>query len=323
MGRTLILAELDGHRVKQATLHAIGFARQLGGEYAVLVVGHHLAEAATALSGYGATAVVTTDDAALAEPLADRHAHVVAQAVEALRTDTLVAASSTYSKDILPRAAALLDAAMVSDVIGFETRGDHTVFTRPVNAGSRLAEVRIEGPVRVLTVRAAAFPLPQPAVAESRIRTLDIKAEALAQTTRFVSRQQPSSARPDLGEARIVVAGGRPLKDAATFESVIGGLADALNAAVGSTRAAVDAGMVPNDLQIGQTGRVIAADLYIAAGISGSIQHLAGVKDCRIIVAINKDPEAPLAKAATYSLMGDLYQIVPELTQALRKGRVT
>ncbi|MEP0843058.1 MAG: electron transfer flavoprotein subunit alpha/FixB family protein [Phycisphaerae bacterium] len=319
MGRTLILMELDGRRVKRSSLHAVGFARRLGGDYVLLVIGHHLAEAATSLVGYGAETVLTADDPALAEPLADRYAQVVVEAARASRADVIVAAASTFSKDILPRAAALLDAAMLTDVVGLEPRDGQTVFNRPINAGSRIATVALEGPVRVLTVRASAFPVPDQAPAESPMGRLAVEADALPAGTRFVSRQQRTSTRPDLGEARVVVAGGRPLKDAATFEKLIGGLADVLGAAVGSTRAAVDAGMASNDLQIGQTGRVIAADLYIAAGISGSIQHLAGVKDCRVIVAINKDPEAPLVKAATYSLIGDLFQAVPELTEALKK----
>lgn len=319
MARALVLMELDGPRVKRASLQTISAARALGDDFVLLVVGHQVAEAASSVAGYGASTVLTVDHELLAEPLADRYARVIAEAAHSTQSDAVLAASSTFSKDILPRVAALLDAAMISDVIGIEPRDGRVVFSRPVNAGSRVAHVQVEGPLRVVSVRAAAFKVPGQAASESPVKAMPVDADALPQGTRFVSRDQRTSGRPDLGEARVVVAGGRPLKDAATFEKLIGGLADALGGAVGSTRAAVDAGMVANDLQVGQTGRVIASDLYIAAGISGSIQHLAGVKDCRVIVAINKDPDAPLVKAATYSLIGDLFAIVPELTAALSK----
>jgi electron transfer flavoprotein alpha subunit len=279
MARSLVVMEPDGWRVKPSSLRAIGFARRLGAEYVLLVIGHDPAEVAASLRGYGASEVLIADDALLAEPLADRYAQVIADAVQSSRSDNVVAASSTFSKDILPRAAALLDAAMLSDVVGLETHGRDWAFRRPINAGSRIATVAIDGPIRFFSVRASAFMPPERAESESPSRRLNIDAGSLSTGTRFVSREARAPGRPDLGEARVVVAGGRPLRDSATFERLIGGLADVLGAAVGSTRAAVDADIVSNDLQIGQTGRVIASELYIAAGISGSIQHLAGVKD--------------------------------------------
>ncbi len=317
MTRSLVLIELDAGRVRPASLRAIGFARTLGPDFALLLLGRDLTSAVAPLTHCGAREILLADHDRLAQPLADRYAHVIADAVRSTHSSAVVAAVSTFSKDILPRAAALLDAPMLSDVVALEPRAGDWLFRRPVYAGSRLATCTLNGPLRLFTVRASAFSPPDPADSPSPVRHLPIDAGTLPDGTTFVSREARASVRPDLEDARVVVAGGRPLRDTATFEKLIGGLADRLGAAVGSTRAAVDAGIVPNDLQIGQTGRVIAADLYIAVGISGSIQHLAGVKDCRVIVAINKDPEAPMVKSATYSLIGDLYEIVPQLLDAL------
>jgi len=180
--------------------------------------------------------------------------------------------------------------------------------------------VQMEGDCRVLTVRATAFEPPAADAAPCPIKRFHLDAASLPNGIEFISREERKSDRPDLTEARVVVSGGRPLKDKNTFERLVGGLADALGGAIGATRAAVDAGMAPNDYQIGQTGKVIAPELYIALGISGAIQHLAGIKDSRIIVAINKDPDAPIFKMATYALVGDLYQIVPQLIESIRRA---
>ncbi len=320
MAATLVLIELDRQQVKRPSLHAITLARQLGGDYALLVLGHELDEVAAALVCYGASAVIVADDPALAEPLADRYAAVIAKAMEKYGAKTLLGSSSTFSKDVLPRAAALLDSPMVTDVLALEEVNGATAYRRPINAGSMLATVKVEGEVCVLTARATAFEAPAADAAPCPVERLEFDAESLPDGMRFISREQPVSDRPDLTEARVVVSGGRPLKDPATFERLVGGLADALGGAVGATRAAVDAGMAPNDYQVGQTGKVVAPELYIAMGISGAIQHLAGIKDSRIIVAINKDPDAPIFQMATYGLVGDLHQIVPQLIEAIRRG---
>jgi electron transfer flavoprotein alpha subunit len=245
---------------------------------------------------------------------------VIAEAARRLGAKTILGTSSTFSKDVLPRAAALLDAPMVTDVIAIEKMDGSISYRRPINAGSMFANVKVEGDRRVLTVRATAFEPPAANAAPCPISHFDFDAASLPNGMQFISREERRSDRPDLTEARVVVSGGRPLKDKETFERLVGRLADALGGAIGATRAAVDAGMAPNDYQIGQTGKIIAPELYIALGISGAIQHLAGIKDSRIIVAINKDPDAPIFQMATYALVGDLYQIVPQLIESIRRA---
>lgn len=317
---TLILIEHDRGQVKRPSLHAVTAARQLGGEYALLLLGSGLDEMANSLTGYGASAVFVADDAALAEPLADRYAKVIADACQKAGATTLLATSSTFSKDILPRAAALLDAPMLTDVVAIEEKEGAISYRRPVSAGSLLATVQLQGDKRVLTIRAAAFEAPPTDAASSPVEKIAVDAASLPNGTQFVSREERVSDRPDLTEARVVIGGGRPLKDKESFDRLVGGLADILGGAIGATRAAVDTGLAPNDYQIGQTGKVIAPELYIALGISGAIQHLAGIKDSRVIVAINKDPDAPIFQMATYGLVGDVHQVVPQLIKALQQS---
>jgi electron transfer flavoprotein alpha subunit len=323
MVETLVLIEHDRHCVKRASLRGITLARQLGGEYALLVLGHGIDEIAASLVSYGASAVVVADDPALSEPLADRYAAVIVEAVRKRDLRTVVGTSSTFSKDVLPRAAALLDVPMVTDVLAIEEMPGSTLYRRPVNAGSMFATVKLESNRRVLTARATAFETPAADAAACPIERFEFDVASLPKGMEFISREQRISGRPDLTEAAVVVCGGRPMKDKETFERLVGGLADALGGAVGATRAAVDAGMAPNDYQVGQTGKVIAPQLYIGIGISGAIQHLAGIKDSRVIVAINKDPDAPIFQVATYGLVGDLHQIVPQFIDALRRGEET
>ncbi len=318
--KTLILIEHDRQQVKRPSLHAITLARQLGGDFALLLLGQDLGEMAATLTTYGAAAVLVADGPALAAPLADRYAKVIAQAVEQVGASTLLGASSTFSKDILPRVAALLDAPMVTDVLALEESDGAVAYRRPTSAGSMLATVKVEGDRRVLTARATAFEAPASDAAACPIERLEFEAASLPNGTKFISREERVSDRPDLSEARVVICGGRPLKDKESFDRLVGGLADALGGAIGATRAAVDTGLAPNDLQIGQTGKIIAPELYIALGISGAIQHLAGIKDSRVIVAINKDPDAPIFQMATYGLVGDLHQLVPQLIEAVKQA---
>jgi electron transfer flavoprotein alpha subunit len=320
MAESLILIEHTGQQVKRPALHAITAARRLGGDYALLLLGHNLDEVAGSLISYGASEVIVADDPLLAAPLADRYATMTAAVAQKSGAKTILGTSSTFSKDVLPRAAALLDAPMVSDVVAIEETDGSIAYRRPINAGSMFSVVRIEGDRQVLTVRAAAFEAPAEKAAPCPIRRFECGIASLPDGMQFISREQRKSDRPDLSEARVVVSGGRPLKDKETFERVVGGLADVLGGAIGATRAAVDAGMAPNDYQIGQTGKVVAPELYIALGISGAVQHLAGIKDSRVIVAINKDPDAPIFQMATYGLVGDLYQIVPQLIESIRRG---
>jgi electron transfer flavoprotein alpha subunit len=231
----------------------------------------------------------------------------------------VVGTASSYSKDILPRAAALLDAGMLSDVIDVSRDGDDFTFKRVMFAGNVIATVKLDGAVKFLTVRAAAFTHLPMGSESSPVISIRIEADRLPSFIEYEGREAKVTGRPDSTEARIVVSGGRAIKNAADFERLIGGLADALGGAVGSSRALVDAGVTPNSLQVGQTGKIVAPDLYIAVGISGAIQHLAGMKDTKIIVAINKDPDAPIFEVADFGLVGDVYQLVPELVQKLRK----
>ena len=222
----------------------------------------------------------------------------------------VAAVSTMRSKDVLARLAGILDAAMVTDVIGLDSS---TLFRRPVVAGSIIATVEVLSEPVVLTIRPAGFPKPDRSGASS-VESVTLAAEG---RTRRISKAERGSSRPDLSQAKVVVSGGRPLKDAETFERIIGGLADKLGGAVGATRAAVDSGIAANELQVGQTGKIVAPDLYIAAGISGSTQHMAGIKDSKVIVAINKDGDAPIFEVADYGLVADLYDAVPELTSKL------
>ena len=320
MAESLILIEHDRQQVKRNSLHAITLARQLGGEYGLLVLGQGLGGIAASLVSYGASTVIVADDPALTEPLADRYAAVIAEVARKRGADTILGTSSTFSKDILPRVASLLDAPMVTDLVAIEKIEGSISYRRPINAGSMFAMVRLDGDRRVLTARATAFEAPLANAAPCPITRFDFDPTSLPNGIQFISREERKSDRPDLTEARVVVSGGRPLKDKETFERLVGGLADALGGAIGATRAAVDAGMAPNDYQIGQTGKVVAPELYIALGISGAIQHLAGIKDSRIIVAINKDPDAPIFQMATYGLVGDLYQIVPQLIESIQRA---
>jgi electron transfer flavoprotein alpha subunit len=223
----------------------------------------------------------------------------------------IAAASSMRSKDVLARLAGLLDAAMVTDAVGLESP---SVFQRPLVAGAVLATVEVLGSPVVVTFRPAGFPKPE-LRGNSATESVSITAESRVRRKSVSAR---SGSRPDLGQAKVVVSGGRPLKDSETFEKIIGGLADALGGAVGATRAAVDSGIAPNELQVGQTGKIVAPDLYIAAGISGSTQHMAGIKDSKVIVAINKDGDAPIFEIADFGLVADLYDAVPALTEKMR-----
>jgi electron transfer flavoprotein alpha subunit len=325
MSAILLIVEHDGGRVRQGTLAALTLAREIasqaGGEILLLVMGNGVGEVAEQVRPYGAARVLVADDPALAGLLADRTAPVVCRAVRSTGAAWVLAAASTFSKDLLPRVAALLDAGMLSDVLGFDVDGGEPRFRRPVYAGNAIATVTLAGPVRVLTARPTAFSPAAPTGAQSPVETIDVAALALPDGSEFVGRDTTAAARPELTEARVVVTGGRPLKDPVTYERLIGGLADLLGGAAGATRAAVDSGIAPNDLQVGQTGKVVAPELYIACGVSGAIQHLAGMKDSKIVVAINKDPEAPIFDVADYGLVADVHQAIPELMQELEGKR--
>jgi len=306
----LILAEHADGQLKAATLNAVTAASQIGGEIHLLVAGSGLgavAEAAAQIAGLAK--VLVADDAAYEDGLPEALAALLV-ALAPGYGHVLAAATST-GKAVLPRLAALLDVAQISDIVAVVAPD---TFVRPIYAGNALATVRSNDPTIVATVRTTGF---APAAVEGGAAVIEPVASAGAsQTSRFVSRQRTKSERPELTSAAIVVSGGRGMQSGDNFH-LLEAIADKLGVAVGASRAAVDAGFVANDLQVGQTGKIVAPDLYIAVGISGAIQHLAGMKDSKIIVAINKDEEAPIFQVADYGLVGDLFVALPELAGSL------
>lgn len=306
----LVIAEHDNKTLKRATLQAVDAAARLG-EVHLLVMGSGVdAVAQAAAKVAGVVQVKVVDDPALAEPLAE----VVTAQVVPLAKDYshVVAAATAHGKDFMPRVAALLDVAQISEVTGIDSAD---TFRRPIYAGNAIATVQSSDPIKVLTVRGTSF---DEVAAEGGSAAIEkVAAVAVDGQPALVGREQASSDRPELTAAQVVVAGGRGLGSAEQFQAVLEPLADRLGAALGASRAAVDAGYAPNDWQVGQTGKIVAPQLYIAAGISGAIQHLAGMKDSRIIVAINKDEEAPIFSVADYGLVADLFEAVPALTAKL------
>ena len=307
----LVIAEHDNLSLRPATLNTISAAAKLGGDIAVLVAGHGCAAAVSAAAAVaGVTRVLSAEAPHLQHPLAEDVAALVVSLASGY-THVLAPASS-FGKNFMPRVAALLDVAQVSDIVAVESAD---TFTRPIYAGNALATVQSSGAVKVVTVRSTAFD-PAPATGGSAVvSTVDVPASSGRSS--FVSQQLSQSARPELGAARIVVSGGRGLGSAESYHSVLEPLADKLGAALGARRAAVDSGYAPNDYQVGQTGKIVAPDLYIAIGLSGAIQHLAGMKESKVIVAINKDPDAPIFQVADYGLVGDLFELVPKLVAEL------
>jgi len=305
----LLVAEHDNARLKPATLNAFTAAQKLG-EVDILVAGQGCAAVAAAAARIaGCRKVLVADDASCQNFLAENIAALVAKL--GAQYAHVLAPSTTTGKNMLPRAAALLDAQMMSDVCGIV--GADT-FVRPIYAGNAFATVQSRDKIKVMTIRLTAF---DPAPASGGAAAVEnIAVPGDAGLAAFVSRHLTISARPELTAARLVISGGRGLGSAENFK-LIDAVADKLGAAVGASRAAVDAGFVPNDYQVGQTGKVVAPDLYIAVGISGAIQHLAGMKDSKVIVAINKDPDAPIFQVADYGLVQDLFTALPELAKAL------
>ncbi|PWR20985.1 electron transfer flavoprotein subunit alpha/FixB family protein [Zavarzinia compransoris] len=311
----LLLAEHDNRQLSDQTAKALTAARALGGDIHLLVAGQAAATVAGAAAALDGVAKVLVADHAL---LADQLAEPVAALVVALAPAyaAVVAPATAQGKNVLPRVAALLDVMQVSDVIEVVAPD---IFKRPIYAGNAIQTVKTADKVKVLTIRTAAF-APAGAAAQPAAPVETVEVGTLPALSRFIEAKLSVSARPELTSARIIVSGGRALGSAEKFNDVILSLADKLGAAAGASRAAVDAGYAPNDWQVGQTGKVVAPDLYIAVGISGAIQHLAGMKDSKVIVAINKDEEAPIFQVADYGLVGDLFQVLPALEAAL-EGR--
>ena len=308
----LVIAEHDNVSLHAATRHAVGAARLCGGEVHLLVAGHECAAAARDASRVAGVAKVWQASAPhLAHGLAE---NVAAQALQLLAQEAythVLAAAGTFGKSVMPRIAAGLDAGQISEVTRVLAPD---VFERPIYAGNAIATVRALDAVKVLTVRATSFAAAPSGDAEAAVQDLEPVPDA--GTSRLVARERTASGRAELTSARVVVAGGRGLGSEANFR-MLEPLADALGGAIGASRAAVDAGFAPNDLQIGQTGKIVAPDVYVAVGISGAIQHLAGIGDAKIIVAINQDADAPIFGVADYGIVGDLFDVVPALLKAL------
>ena len=311
----LVIADHDNAVLKPATLNAVTAAKAIGGEICVLVAGHNCAAAAAAAAKIKDVAkVLVADDPAYANLLAENTTPLIVR--EAAKHGHVVAPATSNGKNLMPRVAALMDVQQISDIIAVK---DADTFVRPIYAGNALVTVRSADKVKVITVRGTAF---EPALAEGgSAATEKIPPAGDQGLSKFVGQELSRSERPELTSARIVISGGRGMQNGENFKKYIEPVADKLGAAVGASRAAVDAGYVPNDYQVGQTGKIVAPDLYIAVGISGAIQHLAGMKDSKVIVAINKDEEAPIFQVADYGLVGDLFQIMPELAQELDKAK--
>jgi len=306
----LVVAEHDNAVLKPSTLNTAAAAQSIGGPVHVLVAGHQCGGvAASAAKIPGVEKVRVADAPHYAHPLAENLAALVVELGQGY--SHILAPATTFGKNFLPRAAALLDVAQISDIVAVESPD---TFVRPIYAGNALAAVQSGDRITVITVRTTGF---EAAKAEGGSAPIEpVNAGADAGTARFVSHELTKSARPELTAARIIVSGGRGMGNGENFK-LLEALADKLGAAVGASRAAVDSGFVPNDYQVGQTGKVVAPELYIAVGISGAIQHLAGMKDSKVIVAINKDAEAAIFQVADYGLVADLFQAVPELTSKL------
>ncbi len=305
----LVYAEHDNASLKPETSKLVNAAQQMGGDIHVLVAGEGcqaVAESAAQIDGV--TKVLVADNAAYKYQLAENTADLVLSLADDY--SHLLAAATTTGKNFMPRVAALLDVAQISDIIGVESED---TFVRPIYAGNAIATVQSSDSKKVITVRAASFDAAANGGSAELVALSDVKENTKSS---FVSEALTESERPELTAADVVVSGGRGMQNGENFK-LLEGIADTLGAAIGASRAAVDAGFVPNDMQVGQTGKIVAPQLYIAVGISGAIQHLAGMKDSKVIVAINKDEEAPIFQVADYGLVGDLFEVLPELEKAL------
>ena len=306
----LVIAEHDNATLKGATLNTITAATKIGGDVEVLVAGSGCGAAAEAAAKVaGVAKVLVADNAAYEYQLAENMGELVAELGKGY--SHILAAATTTGKDFLPRAAALLDVNMISEVIGVE--GEDT-FVRPIYAGNAIATVKSSDSIKVMTVRGTAFDAAAAEGGSATTESVDVAKDT--GVSAFASEELAKSDRPELTAASVVISGGRGMGNGDNFEMLYK-VADKIGAAVGASRAAVDAGFVPNDMQVGQTGKIVAPDLYVAVGISGAIQHLAGMKDSKVIVAINKDEEAPIFQVADYGLVADLFDAIPELESAL------
>ncbi len=319
MANILVVAEVVLGRVKKATLSAITFARQTGSPFSVLVLGTGARDAAAEVEAFGAQKVLVCDDASLADQVCERFAPTIAE-VARKGFDVVVVTASSFGKDVAPRVAAKLGAGYAADIAGVASEGGTLVYKRPVFAGNAFAFCEITTATQVVSVRQSELPAAEPSGGASPREEVPLAAaDPAAGRVEYIGLEAQKSERPDLGEARVIVSGGRALKE--QFAQVLDPLATLLGAALGASRAACDAGYAPAELQVGLPGRVVAPQLYFAIGISGAIQHLAGMMGSKTIVAVNKDAEAPIFQVADYGLVADLFVAVPQLVTELQKSQ--
>ena len=308
---TLVIAEHDNHALKSGVTNTVAAAQKLGSDIHVLVAGQGCAAAAAAAAAIaGVSKVLVADAAHYAGGVAENLAPLIVGLAK--NYSHVRAGANAFGKNVMPRVAALLDVMQISDIVAVDSAD---TFVRPIYAGNAFATVQSSDAIKVITVRSTGFDPVASSGGNAAIESIAVGADA--GVSRVVKQELTKSDRPELAAAKRIVSGGRGMGDGDKYRAVLEPLADKLGAALGASRAAVDAGFVPNDYQVGQTGKIVAPELYIAVGISGAIQHLAGMKDSKVIVAINKDPEAPIFQVADYGLVGDLFQLVPELTAAL------
>jgi electron transfer flavoprotein alpha subunit len=324
MANVLVVAEAAEGKLKKTTHSAVTFARTaaqaLGGSYSILVLGADVGGAAEEARALGAEKVLVAEDGSLKDYVAERYAPTVAEVGKGY--GLVVGTASAYGKDLLARVAGRLGAGYAADITEVIAEGGSLKYRRPMFAGNAFGVMSINTPIQVVSVRQSAFASAEPTGSASPVERIGVVAPgAAASRLEFVSFDQVKSERPELAEAKVVVSGGRALKE--RFKDILDPLADTLGAALGASRAACDAGYAPSDLQVGQTGKVVAPPLYFAIGISGAIQHLAGMKNSKVIVAINKDGDAPIFQVADYGLVADLFQAVPELVKQLKVAKAS
>ncbi|MBN2717414.1 MAG: electron transfer flavoprotein subunit alpha/FixB family protein [Deltaproteobacteria bacterium] len=323
MSNVLVVANIADNEVKKAVLSTAAFAKTVsgytGGSYDILAIGDDLSGVKDTLASLGAGKVMLAQGAELGTALAERLSPIIAQVATQGGYKVVVSAATSIAKDVFPRFAARIGAGMASEVVAVSNEGGKLTYVRPMYAGNVNGAVQIDSAVEVVTIRPTEFDAIEPGAAASAVEEVALPAaEAVCGKVEFLGFEKSVSNRPDLAEAAVVVSGGRGLKSKENF-NIIEALADALSAAVGASRAAVDSGFIHNDFQVGQTGKIVAPDLYIAVGISGALQHVAGMKSAKTVVAINKDEEAPIFQIADYGMVGDLFKIIPELTEAVKK----
>lgn len=322
MSNILVLIQQSGGRIPKVSRAAVTAAKELktawnGGNLVALCLGDGASKAADEALKLGFQKVLFNESAAVKNYMAVPYAELIVKAAEAEGCATVVTSATTTGKDLMPRVAALMDGSQASDIIAVNKDGS---LRRPMYAGDVIADIEVDSSKRIVTVRGTAFAPAADGAASGSKSEFQFSPSGTV-FTEFISYETSKSERPELSDAEIVVSGGRALKSSETFMQIMAPLADVFGAAIGASRAAVDSGYAPNDWQVGQTGKVVAPSLYVAVGISGAIQHLAGMKDSKVVVAINKDPEAPIFEIADYGLVADLYEAVPKLVEEVKKAK--